>query len=113
MKTALLLIAPLLLAADKPPDWKAYAKCAAAYQVNAEIKDPDRAASMTQQIAETAGDYLKAAKDRYRGQTKADAAKAEATVGALMRKEQPRLRKLSREKVEKAIEACPQLDFEG
>jgi hypothetical protein len=79
--------------------WKAYAACAAAYQVNAALADPGRAASMTAMVSEVADEYLTAAKARH-----ADAHEVEAYAG----ERAASFRRQPRERVEAFIEACPQ-----
>ncbi len=93
----------------KTPDWQAFADCAAAYQANAQIKDPDRPASMTATISEQSNDYRTAAVAAYRVKTRQAGAAAEQAVSARIAQRTPALARLSREKLEHIIDACPQL----
>src|SRR4051812_36127675 len=60
--------------AGKGPAWTVYADCAAAYQANARVADPDRPAAMIDQVSDVAKDYEAAAKARYRPARRARAA---------------------------------------
>ena len=103
------LIAAAGSAAGAPaPGWTVYADCAAAYQVNARLTDPDRPAAMTDQISEVAGDYAAAARARYPHSAKAAKAAAGHAVAARIERQAARLAGKPREAVEKIIDACPQ-----
>jgi hypothetical protein len=92
----------------KTPTWQAFADCAAAYQANAQIKDPERPASMTSMISEQSNDYRTAALATYRKAKRATPA-AEQTISARIAQQAPALARLSREALEHRIDACPQL----
>jgi len=115
MSRALSILA-LLIAAAGPAGaapaagWTVYADCAAAYQVNARLADPDRPAAMTQQISEVAGDYAAAARTRYAHGARAAKAAVAKAVAARIEREAARLSGQPREGVERIIDACPQLD---
>jgi hypothetical protein len=89
--------------------WTAFADCAAAYKANAVIKDPDRPASMSAMISEQSNDYRTAAAAVYRATTKATNAQSQDAVSARVAQRMPTLTKLSRDKLEQIIDACPQL----
>jgi hypothetical protein len=95
-------------AAARPPDWRVYADCAAAYLANARITDPGRPASMTAQISDVADDYAKAARERYRRQREVSRKTAARQVGAHIDTQSRRLAGRPREAVERIIDACPQ-----
>lgn len=99
-----LILATPALAAPKAAKWQAFADCAAAYRANAAIKDPERAASMTAMISETADDYRKAAVKAHRGR---DAQRAVAERIAL---KTATFAQQSRAEVERFIDACPQTE---
>ena len=98
MTLALLL---LFLAGGPAPKWQVFADCAAAYQVNAAVKDPSRSATMSGDMAQTGADYLKAAVQRRKDQ---------AAVKARIKAQAPRFTAMSREKLDKFIDACPQVE---
>jgi hypothetical protein len=98
MTLALLL---LILAGKPAPKWETFADCAAAYQVNAAVKDPSRSATMSGDMAQTGADYLKAALQRR---------KDESAVRARVKAQTPRFAAMSREKLDKFIDACPQVE---
>jgi hypothetical protein len=98
MTLALLLF---FLAGNTAPKWQAFADCAAAYQVNAAVKDPSRSATMSGDMAQTGADYLKAAVQRSKDQT---------AVKARIKAQTPRFTAMSREKLDKFIDACPQVE---
>ncbi len=90
--------------AAKEPAWTVYADCAAAYQANARIADPDRPASMTAQVSDVANDYAAAARARYR-----PAKAARARVQTRIERQTRLLAGQPREAVEHIIDACPQV----
>lgn len=90
--------------------WTALADCAAYYQVNARLADPDRPASMTLMIDETAQEYRAAAEARYRQEKPAAAAGTQAAVAARVDTRAAAVAKSPRTTVEKLIDACPQPD---
>ena len=115
MTNAALLLAALIAAAGPAAGalavgWDAYADCAAAYRVNAQIADPDRPAAMTAQISEVAGDYAAAAKARYARRFGTGKSAAGRAVAARIGRQAQRLAGQPREAVEKIIDACPQVD---
>lgn len=91
------------------PRWQALADCAAAYQANARIADPDRPAAMTAQISDVADDYAKAAAAARRRAIPSSSTAARRAVAARAGKAATRDAALPREAVEKLIEACPQV----
>jgi hypothetical protein len=115
MKVALAIVAAVALcgaaqAGARKPDWRAFADCAAAYQANARIADPDRPASMTAQISEVADDYLAAAAKRRRQQLKGTAEAARQAVEAYAAERSAAFAAQPRKQAERFIEACPQVD---
>jgi hypothetical protein len=92
------------LTAPKAPAWTVYADCAAAYQANARIADPDRPASMTAQVSDVANDYAAAARTRYR-----PAREARRAVQARIERQTKLFAGQPRETVEHIIDACPQV----
>jgi len=107
---AALSLGPGAQGAAQRPAWTAYADCAGAYVANAKVADPDRPASMAGQMSETAQDYAKAARARYRGQAKTGAAAAAKAVADRIEATARRLAAQPREAAEKVIDACPQTD---
>jgi hypothetical protein len=95
--------------AQADAEWRAFAACAAAYEVNAQVADPDRPASMRAMVSEVANDYRRAAEDAYRGAAKASAAQAREAVAAEVARRTAVFRPKPRTDVEKVIDACPQL----
>jgi len=94
--------------APKPPRWQVLADCAAAYEANARIADPDRPAAMIAQVSDVAADYMKAAEAAYPGGPKSRKAahrRVAAQVAARTRAYATR----PREAVEAVIDACPQV----
>ena len=63
MKTLMLMTLALAMPATAAPKpgWKAFAECAAAYEANARIKDPERSAQMAASMQDVADDYRGAA----------------------------------------------------
>ena len=103
-----LAVVPFAQARSAPPArWQALADCAAAYRANAQIKDPDRAASMTAQISETAGDYAKAALKAY---PKSARRAADMAVQSRIVRQTAKFARQPRTQVEHVIDACPQLE---
>lgn len=109
---ACIAVATLLAAAgaEAAPRWATLSDCAAAYQANARIADPDRPASMTAQISDVADDYAKAAVAARRRAIPSSAAAARRAVAARMAKTAARDSALPRAAVEKIIDACPQVE---
>jgi hypothetical protein len=103
------LAIPSAPALAKTATWQAFADCAAAYQVNAQLKNPDRPASMTASISEQSNDYRTAALATYRAKAKQADAPAERTISTRIARQAPALARLSRDKLEHRIDACPQL----
>lgn len=98
----LLIVLALWLAppAKSPPKWEAYADCAAAYRVNAALKDPGRPPTMSADMADIGRDYAKAA---------VAAAPKSTSVEIAINKRAPRFSAMSREQLDAFIERCPQL----
>jgi hypothetical protein len=103
------LAIPSGAALAKTATWEAFADCAAAYQVNAQLKNPDRPASMTASISEQSDDYRAAALAAYRAKTKQVGDPVERALSARIAQQAPTLARLSRDKLEQRIDACPQL----
>lgn len=108
MKALALMVAAALawpgISLAKAPAWTVYADCAAAYQANARIADPDRPAAMTAQISDVAKDYEAAARAAYR-----PAKDAGRVVRARIERQATVYSAQPREVVEKIIDACPQV----
>jgi hypothetical protein len=96
-------------AASAAPDWKAFAACSAAYEINAQVAEPGRTASMRAMISEVAGDYRKAAADILRKAARASSAGADKTVADEIARREAEYRSKPRKQVEQVIDACPQL----
>jgi len=92
------------------PNWKAFAACAAAYRVNAAVKDVSRPAEMKAQIFETSDDYEKAAVAKFRSGVNDNETAAKSAVSAYIQTQVPALTRRSREQVERLIDACPQTE---
>lgn len=92
------------------PDWRTLADCAAYYQVNARIADPDRPATMSAMVDETAQEYVAAAMARHRRATHGSADAARTAVEARVKATAIGVAPKPRTQVEKLIEACPQPD---
>jgi hypothetical protein len=105
---AILSTPQICVAAPSRPDWTRLADCAAAYQANAHLADPDRAASMTATVSETADDYAKAATERYRQQAKATEGGASAAVCGRVEGRAAAFGRQPRTEVEHFIDGCPQ-----
>lgn len=109
-----LLIAVSLCACATPPrpaaDWRGFARCAAAYRVNAALADPARGASMTAMVSEVADEYATAAVRKYKAAQNASDQQALDAVDSLQRSAALEFGGLPREKVEGFIESCPQPD---
>jgi len=88
------------------PRWTAFADCAAAYQANARLSDPDRPASMTAMVSDVANDYAKAAAQASRRQGGASVAKVKQRIA----RQTAAFAGRPREEVERFIDACPQLE---
>jgi hypothetical protein len=95
--------------ATPPPHWTILADCAAAYQANARIADPERSASMTAQISDVAGAYRKAAENAYRSQVSGRAARSRKSVSARIAHQASVYGARSRQEVEALIDTCPQV----
>lgn len=106
----LALSLPLSAAAATPARWTTLADCAAAYQANARLADPDRPASMTAQISDVASDYAKAAAHAYRQQAGGTASQSKHAVDARIASKTSTFGARPREEVERFIDACPQTD---
>jgi len=91
--------------APKPPRWQVLADCAAAYQANARVADPDRPAAMIAQVSDVARDYIAAAEQAYRPRGPAARQAIAARVAARTTAYSAR----PREAVEAVIDACPQV----
>jgi hypothetical protein len=87
------------------PSWKDFADCAAAYRVNAAIKDPSRTATMSGDMALTGFDYRHSAVALRKRQT----GDADAAVDARINAQASRFKAMSRERLDKFIDACPQM----
>ena len=107
---ALGVVAAGLAAAAPSRDWRTLAACAAAYRVNAKVADPGRPASMSGQVSQVADDYEKAAAAAYRQAYGVREATARGAVAAYAARRGSTLGKQPRRRVERFIEACPQLD---
>jgi hypothetical protein len=107
MRRLLILMASLALAAPSQaapkPTWKTFADCAAAYEANAAIKDPERSAQMSASIQDVAQDYLGAALGLRKP-------KNDAAVRAYVAEKRKAFAAKPRRTVEKFIEACPPTD---
>jgi hypothetical protein len=91
-------------------DWTKLAQCAAAYQANAHIADPERPASMTAMISEVGDDYRKAAIERRRQQKGGSAASSAKAVRTYVAEKSAEFGQQPRAAVERFIDACPQPD---
>jgi hypothetical protein len=89
-------------------DWKVLARCAAAYEVNAQVSDPERPATMKAMVSDVAADYRRAAEARYRKAMKASSAMAHKAVGQEVAQRVAAFRRKPRTDVEAVIDACPQ-----
>lgn len=98
------------LAAPRPPAWRALADCAAAYAANADIADPQRAASMRASISDVGDDYAAAAVRRLRRDSKVAETKAAQTVRERVSTRKAAFAGQPRPDIERFIEACPQPD---
>ncbi len=110
---ALALLASAQGAAPAHPpkaSWRAFADCAAAYQSNAAIADPNRTESMKAMVSDTARDYETAGIARYRETTKGSADAATKAVETRMRSQLRKYSTQPRATVEHIIDACPQTD---
>jgi hypothetical protein len=96
--------------APKLPRWTTLADCAAAYQINAQVPDPDRPATMTSQISEVAGDYAAAARKQHRATQGGTEAAARQAVQSRMETQGRLFGRQPRKAVERVIDACPQPD---
>lgn len=96
-------------AAAATPSWKVFAACAAAYEVNAQVADPDRPASMRAMVSEVAADYRTAAEGRLRQAEKLAADAAREAVAAEVADRVAEYRPKPRAEVERTIDACPQI----
>lgn len=107
MKAIGLIIATGLVwspAAAKAPLWTVYADCAAAYLANARVADPDRPATMVDQVSDVAKDYAAAARARFQ-----PAESARAAVRARIERQTRLFASQPREAVEHIIDTCPQV----
>jgi hypothetical protein len=95
-------------ATAKPVMWQVLADCAAAYQANAGLADPDRPAAMSAQVSDVARDYMKAAEAAYRPGSASRSA-AHRIVAAHVAARTKAYGARSREAVEAVIDACPQI----
>jgi hypothetical protein len=98
------------LHAASQPKWTALADCAAAYEANAKLADPDRPASMTAMISDVANDYAQAATKAYNQQAGKSGSGSVDLIKVHIAKQTTIFSKQPREKVEKVIDACPQID---
>ena len=96
--------------APAKPRWTAFADCAAAYRVNADLADPSRAATMKAMVSEEAGDYRTAALAHYRQKNPTGSTGAEQAVDGRIIASASAYARKSREQVEHVIDACPQTD---
>jgi len=116
LKTFLVALPFIVLATSAPsketagPRWQVLADCAAAYQANSEIADPNRLPSMRAMIADQGKDYQKAAVQEYRARAKGEGTTVDKTVNAYVNGATSRFAKEPRPVLEKIIDACPQLD---
>lgn len=99
-------------AQTKPPGWQAFADCAAAYQANAAIADPQRPAGMSSQISEVAADYQRAAVKLVQAERRRPTGQAARIVAARMGQQRRALAGQPRAAVERVIDACPQVEAE-
>lgn len=102
------LVAAAPAHAAPSPDWKAFARCAAAYRVNAATDAGSRAPSMIAMVSETAQEYEAAALRRLDRREAGQDGKR--TIAAYVGEQQRDLAKLPRTDVEHLIDACPQPD---
>jgi hypothetical protein len=107
----LLALGPPAAAADAAAvRWTVWADCAAAYQANARLSDPDRAAAMATQVSDVASDYVKAAARAYRRQAGPGGAQSARPVTERIARRTARFISRPRTEVERVIDACPQLE---
>ena len=109
-----LLTALALCACATPPrpaaDWRGFARCAAAYRVNAALADPARGATMTAMVSEVADEYAAAAVRKYKAAQNASDQQTLDAVDSLQRSATLEFSGQNREKIERFIESCPQPD---
>lgn len=105
-----MILAALLAAATSAarPDWQVLARCAAAYEVNAQVADPDRPSSMKAMVSDVANDYRRAAETRYRRTAKASTVSAQRAVSDEVKRVANTFWPKPRTEVEAVIDACPQ-----
>lgn len=101
---------PPSTAAAAPARWTTLADCAAAYQANARLSDPNRPAAMTAQISDLAGDYARAAADAYRQQAARTEPRSTRAVAERIANKASTFGVRPREEVERFIDACPQIE---